>query len=110
MIRRPPRSTLFPYTTLFRSLWKPGADDDGGEETRSGRRSPEASAPAPARQLLIGDHHGAVRRAALCEPEGDRLGGIDGIEADDRGRGAIASHHRPRRGSPGAWREALLAR
>src|SRR3712207_6893688 len=25
MIRRPPRSTLFPYTTLFRSF---GADDD----------------------------------------------------------------------------------
>src|SRR5256885_9241352 len=23
MIRRPPRSTLFPYTTLFRSLWTP---------------------------------------------------------------------------------------
>src|SRR2546423_4266118 len=22
MIRRPPRSTLFPYTTLFRSSWK----------------------------------------------------------------------------------------
>src|SRR2546430_9402705 len=28
MIRRPPRSTLFPYTTLFRS---------GGDETRSRR-------------------------------------------------------------------------
>src|SRR2546422_10707577 len=27
MIRRPPRSTLFPYTTLFRSLL---GDDDGG--------------------------------------------------------------------------------
>src|SRR5438874_8234748 len=25
MIRRPPRSTLFPYTTLFRSLWQPTA-------------------------------------------------------------------------------------
>src|SRR2546427_6934016 len=25
MIRRPPRSTLFPYTTLFRSYWKSGA-------------------------------------------------------------------------------------
>src|SRR3712207_7281178 len=25
MIRRPPRSTLFPYTTLFRSLDEPGA-------------------------------------------------------------------------------------
>src|SRR2546429_5763938 len=26
MIRRPPRSTLFPYTTLFRSLFKECAD------------------------------------------------------------------------------------
>src|SRR5256886_15321778 len=25
MIRRPPRSTLFPYTTLFRSLYVPAA-------------------------------------------------------------------------------------
>src|SRR5436190_18434214 len=25
MIRRPPRSTLFPYTTLFRSICPPGA-------------------------------------------------------------------------------------
>src|SRR5256886_5449399 len=33
MIRRPPRSTLFPYTTLFRSLEMPGAiliGDAGG--------------------------------------------------------------------------------
>src|SRR3712207_6890838 len=28
MIRRPPRSTLFPYTTLFRS-WPPSARADG---------------------------------------------------------------------------------
>src|SRR3712207_8552475 len=26
MIRRPPRSTLFPYTTLFRSLVHPGGE------------------------------------------------------------------------------------
>src|SRR3712207_9014549 len=25
MIRRPPRSTLFPYTTLFRSIFQPSA-------------------------------------------------------------------------------------
>src|SRR3712207_7128152 len=31
MIRRPPRSTLFPYTTLFRSL------DDGFERRPTGR-------------------------------------------------------------------------
>src|SRR2546427_12313468 len=29
MIRRPPRSTLFPYTTLFRSHRLPGGDGDG---------------------------------------------------------------------------------
>jgi len=26
MIRRPPRSTLFPYTTLFRSISNPGRE------------------------------------------------------------------------------------
>src|SRR5256885_2428661 len=30
MIRRPPRSTLFPYTTLFRSLAYPTLRDDDG--------------------------------------------------------------------------------
>src|SRR2546421_3598198 len=34
MIRRPPRSTLFPYTTLFRS---PGAGAGGGGHTARGR-------------------------------------------------------------------------
>src|SRR5690349_22039550 len=29
MIRRPPTSTLFPYTTLFRSLWQRTPFDDG---------------------------------------------------------------------------------
>src|SRR3712207_7749636 len=38
MIRRPPRSTLFPYTTLFRSgnvagLWQGGAHGEGTQET-----------------------------------------------------------------------------
>src|SRR5438309_5081676 len=38
MIRRPPRSTLFPYTTLFRSR----------EATASSSSSSEAATPAPA--------------------------------------------------------------
>ena len=33
MIRRPPRSTLFPYTTLFRS--DNGGGDDGGDGDES---------------------------------------------------------------------------
>src|SRR5256885_5076568 len=55
MIRRPPRSTLFPYTTLFRS----GAMDEPGShaQTRTGRRwlgacrtvqRTAAATPAPA--------------------------------------------------------------
>src|SRR2546422_3907347 len=35
MIRRPPRSTLFPYTTLFRSLCSPDATG-GGPAARGG--------------------------------------------------------------------------
>src|SRR5256884_1800662 len=37
MIRRPPRSTLFPYTTLFRSV--PGPFDREGPETSRGLRA-----------------------------------------------------------------------
>src|SRR2546430_11954557 len=34
MIRRPPRSTLFPYTTLFRSGRSRGEGGDGAREAR----------------------------------------------------------------------------
>src|SRR5256885_4169549 len=42
MIRRPPRSTLFPYTTLFRSMilcpLQLRADEDGGRFRRTAGR------------------------------------------------------------------------
>src|SRR2546425_7441261 len=37
MIRRPPRSTLFPYTTLFRSQMDGRGSADGGNEPSGGR-------------------------------------------------------------------------
>src|SRR3712207_7621964 len=38
MIRRPPRSTLFPYTTLFRSAARAATDSEAGWRTwRDGR-------------------------------------------------------------------------
>src|SRR5258708_29220908 len=41
MIRRPPRSTLFPYTTLFRSLtW---VDNSSNEDNFAVERSTDAS-------------------------------------------------------------------
>src|SRR5260221_7850899 len=35
MIRRPPRSTLFPYTTLFRSAFTSYRDDSYGGDTNN---------------------------------------------------------------------------
>src|SRR5438132_4652165 len=47
MIRRPPRSTLFPYTTLFRSYALRGRRDAGRPR---GTRRDQSRARAPARR------------------------------------------------------------
>src|SRR3989442_10160106 len=58
MIRRPPRSTLFPYTTLFRSRshahrWECAADQDG---LPSGRNCRTVKSPTGKSILKIGEH------------------------------------------------------
>src|SRR2546422_6805228 len=54
MIRRPPRSTLFPYTTLFRSdVDRPG--------------------PSDVPDILVGDAHGQVRAPVAVEVAGGHL-------------------------------------
>src|SRR3712207_8751235 len=45
MIRRPPRSTLFPYTTLFRSLSRRGGHDNGRAEDKAPARGRGRDAP-----------------------------------------------------------------
>src|SRR2546430_5958593 len=62
MIRRPPRSTLFPYTTLFRS--------HGGGRTRLRRR---ASAPQPGRGPARRRSAGGVRRRRRSEEHTSEL-------------------------------------
>src|SRR2546422_6826409 len=47
MIRRPPRSTLFPYTTLFRSLSSRGTPPPGKRGGRSRRTWPPTAARSP---------------------------------------------------------------
>src|SRR3712207_8052335 len=48
MIRRPPRSTLFPYTTLFRSPEVPAAElRRGGRAGGGGSDAPERDRPRP---------------------------------------------------------------
>src|ERR1039457_7692440 len=60
MIRRPPRSTLFPYTTLFRSLQAlPSGGATPGSETVS-------IVTGVASTLATGTYHGAV--VFTCSP------------------------------------------
>src|SRR5258708_11070462 len=47
MIRRPPRSTLFPYTTLFRSLTGVSHDQIGAATRAVGTRPCDRSNPPP---------------------------------------------------------------
>src|SRR5258707_5140451 len=54
MIRRPPRSTLFPYTTLFRS-WRAhdGSKPQCVDELRRCSRSEEHTSELQSRQYLV---------------------------------------------------------
>src|SRR2546430_7695239 len=64
MIRRPPRSTLFPYTTLFRSDRVRAAARFalvGGRRRRAGAGARMARHGAPAPRAAAGRTMGAVR-------------------------------------------------
>src|SRR3712207_8587808 len=75
MIRRPPRSTLFPYTTLFRSV---GDVADGAVRLQDGERLPH---PTP----LVGH---------LAAPgDGDRLGHRTSRDDEERPRRRRSEEH-----------------
>src|SRR2546425_11612370 len=118
MIRRPPRSTLFPYTTLFRSLFRLGLaalfaidDQEGVEERARGRMLRQQLRdlgleegvldldPLPAE--TTGQHLGA-------DPAGRAVAGlILGGDRDGRARCVVVGpreegHARARRSPPGS--------
>src|SRR2546426_1997176 len=80
MIRRPPRSTLFPYTTLFRSLDQPDGDDKPWDLRRSRSmleammllipsRPAHRSTPAPSRDrksTRLNSSHLVISYAVFC--------------------------------------------
>src|SRR2546422_8464510 len=70
MIRRPPRSTLFPYTTLFRSREGGGVERYGGVDSERG----------PARPTVAG----ATDQPARA---GDEAGVADEVDAGEVGAG-----------------------
>src|SRR2546422_10393895 len=73
MIRRPPRSTLFPYTTLFRSLHRGEAParEDQGREGRAHVAGHRPSEPAGRARGRVHDVPPDVARdhEVLEEPE-----------------------------------------
>src|SRR2546429_1802971 len=70
MIRRPPRSTLFPYTTLFRSRYGSPRKNEGGYEQQgcASCRAPGAREPR--------SHEGSCPLCRLGISYGDLLAGF----------------------------------
>src|SRR6266436_7400498 len=70
MIRRPPRSTLFPYTTLFRSAGGRsrvrGAPAVRRAQERDGRAQRGRPCPSQRRQRVLAAQHKAVCEALAC--------------------------------------------
>src|SRR3712207_8942100 len=73
MIRRPPRSTLFPYTTLFRSgsrSWRRTGRKGGGAAAAAARRALRgAAAPregADRKSTRLNSSHANISYAVFC--------------------------------------------
>src|SRR3712207_7543952 len=69
MFRRPPRSTLFPYTTLFRSV-SVDAVLEGAACERDALGEPDQAGPRPGQRGVRGDGH---RREARSEEHTSEL-------------------------------------
>src|SRR5258708_16963806 len=70
MIRRPPRSTLFPYTTLFRSF-RPAAADHHLAQPRSDRPARRHARPAAGdredrKSTRLNSSHQIISYAVFC--------------------------------------------
>src|SRR6266513_5422373 len=66
MIRRPPRSTLFPYTTLFRS-----AAGDHRSHARPRRRG--HAGPADRKSTRLNSSHVSISYAVFCLKKKNRI-------------------------------------
>src|SRR5436190_13969060 len=88
MIRRPPRSTLFPYTTLFRShdldQAEFGIDVDDGPVGDEGEGSVAAATPRSEEHTSeLQSHSDLVCRLLLEKKKHDRINITTNIHCDD---------------------------
>src|SRR3712207_8320435 len=70
MIRRPPRSTLFPYTTLFRSTWRSHAphrrDDGRGSIVSRGGLFQDQLLQGDRKSTRLNSSHANISYAVFC--------------------------------------------
>src|SRR5947208_6755338 len=94
MIRRPPRSTLFPYTTLFRSevAGEPSIARAPVAELRGGRAVPVGDRHLDRKSTRLNSSHQIISYAVFClkkktiprldEPRRKHLVPIEGLPPD----------------------------
>src|SRR5438477_7026967 len=66
MIRPPPRSTLFPYTTLFRSVPAPLAQSRRPHRPDHGRHAPAAAIGPDRKSTRLNSSHMSISYAVFC--------------------------------------------
>src|SRR5258707_7545904 len=69
MIRRPPRSTLFPYTTLFRSVVAQdttASDPQSASETGDARLQKDVQNPVDRKSTRLNSSHANISYAVFC--------------------------------------------
>src|SRR5690242_21254646 len=66
MIRRPPRSTLFPYTTLFRSHRRGRVDRLGHPAPAAGRQAARAHRRRDRKSTRLNSSHMSISYAVFC--------------------------------------------
>src|SRR3712207_7676601 len=83
MIRRPPRSTLFPYTTLFRSEVD---QTDGAEQT-----TPTNDPAEGGEEIVVTGIRQSLRNSQAIKRNSDVV--VDSVTAEDRKSTRLNSSH-----------------
>src|SRR6516162_7203743 len=98
MIRRPPTTTLFPYTTLFRSAARPQAAEG---RRRQGIHPGHGRQDQDRKSTRLNSSHLVISYAVFCSKKTARAGPAGGGGGVGGGRGPanfLAADHRPRLG------------
>src|SRR2546429_5597883 len=94
MIRRPPRSTLFPYTTLFRSDSSVLAIGEvrSGQDFQSSRGGASAGRSRDRKSTRLNSSHGYISYAVFCLKKKKRMNVLARLEPDVPPPRRVAGH------------------